>query len=192
MQVNDLIAEKKALRARFSALRASIPAAEKAALDAALCRAVATHETFLGCDLLLCYFPVRDEPDLTALYQLARERGVKTAFPRCIGKQMTFHLVQSEKELETGRFGIPTPPEGAPLAQCDAHTLCIVPALAAAKDGARLGYGGGFYDRFLEHFLGTAVLPIYSTLLCDALPREKTDLTIPYILTEKGELQHDA
>lgn len=192
MQVSDLIAEKKALRARFSALRASIPTAKKSAMDAALCRALAAHTSFLECDVLLCFFPVRDEPDLTALYRLARERGKKTAFPRCTGKQMTFHLVQSESELETGRFGIPTPPENAPLVACDTRTLCIVPALAAAKDGARLGYGGGFYDRFLEHFAGTAILPIYSALLCDALPREKTDLTIPYILTEKGETEYDA
>ena len=191
MQVNDVIAQKKQLRAHFSALRASTDKVEKTALDAALCREIAAHPAFLACDTLLCYFPVRDEPDLTALYQLARKRGKKTAFPRCVGTQMTFYTVDGEHELEPGRFGIPTPPEGAPIAVCDTRTLCIVPALSATTAGTRLGYGGGFYDRFLFGFSGTALLPIYSKLICDALPCEETDQRIPYILTEKGELRKD-
>ena len=192
MQVSDLTAEKKHLRAHFSALRASIPSDEKTALDAALCRAITEHPAFLACDTLLCFSPVRDEPDLTALYKLARERGIKTAFPRCVGTQMTFHVVQNESELLRGRFGIPTPQDGAPQVVCDTRTLCLLPALAVSKDGTRLGYGGGFYDRFLACFAGTSLLPIYSTLVCDALPREQTDITPAYILTEKGELTQHA
>ena len=188
MQETDLIAEKKHLRAHFSALRKALTTEEKTALDAALCRAVAAHKAFLSCDLLLCFFPVRDEPNFTALYELARKRGVKTAFPRCVGTQMTFHVIGDERELEAGRFGIPTPPESAPLAKCTARTLCLLPALSVAKDGTRLGYGGGFYDRFLEGFSGVTLLPIYSTLVCDALPREQTDIPATYILTEKGEI----
>lgn len=192
MQVSDILAQKKQLRAHFTALRAGIPAEQKAALDAALCREIAAHPAFLSCDELLCFFPVRDEPDFTALYQLARKRGVKTAFPRCVGTQMLFHVVESEDELEMGRFGIRAPREDAPLAALTARTLCLVPALAATKEGLRLGYGGGFYDRFLPDFSGTSLLPIYSTLICDALPREQTDCAADYILTEKGELTPNA
>ncbi len=192
MQVSDLITEKKALRAHYLALRAAMPAQEKAALDAALCREIAAHPAFLACDVLLCFFPVRDEPNFTALYQLARKRGVKTAFPRCVGTQMSFHVVKSEKELEAGRFGIKAPRENAPLAICTARTLCLVPALTATKDGLRLGYGGGFYDRFLPDFPGVSLLPIYSALLCDALLCEQTDQKTDHVLTEKGELTQDA
>ena len=188
MQKNDIIAEKRKLRAHFSALRAGIPAAQKLTLDAALCAQIAGHPTFLACDTLLCFFPVRDEPNLTALFELARKRGVKTAFPRCVGAQMTFHVLTGESELVAGRFGIPTPQENAPLATCTARTLCLLPALAVARDGTRLGYGGGFYDRFLTEFNGVTLLPIYSMLLCDALPSEQTDIPATHILTEKGEL----
>jgi 5-formyltetrahydrofolate cyclo-ligase len=137
--------------------------------------------------VLLCFSSVRDEPDFTALYHLARQRGIKTAFPRCTGTEMSFHIVKDECELETGRFGIPTPREDTPLAVCTEHTICLVPALAATKSGARLGYGGGFYDRFLPHFPGITLLPIYSALVCDTLPCEKTDQTVDFILTEKGD-----
>ena len=188
MQKNDIIAEKRKLRAHFSALRAGIPAAQKLTLDAALCAQIAGHPAFLACDTLLCFFPVRDEPNLTALFELARKRGVKTAFPHCVGTKMSFHVIAGANELEPGRFGIPTPQENAPLATCTARTLCLLPALAVARDGTRLGYGGGFYDRFLTEFNGVTLLPIYSMLLCDALPRERTDLPVSHILTEKGEM----
>lgn len=192
MQVSDILAAKKALRQKHRASRAEIPAAQKAAWDAALCREIAAHPAFRCCDVLLCFFPVRDEPDLTALYQLARERGVKTAFPRCADTQMTFHVVTDEQELVEGRFGIRAPREDAPLAALSARTLCLVPALAATKKGERLGYGGGFYDRFLPHFPGVSMLPIYSTLVCNTLPCEQTDRSVDHILTEKGELTQDA
>lgn len=188
MQVKELLSEKKQLRAHYLALRAAIPAAEKAALDAALCQAIAAHPAFLSCDTVLCFSPVRDEPNFIALFELARKRGVKTAFPRCKGTQMSFHVIESESALEPGRFGIPTPRESAPLAVCTARTLCLLPALSVARDGTRLGYGGGFYDRFLTDFPGVTLLPIYSTLVCDALPREQTDIPVSHILTEKGEI----
>ena len=191
MMPSRVIAEKKRLRAHFLAQRATIPAAERAVLDAALCRHIAAHPAFSACDTLLCFSPVRDEPDLTALYELARERGIKTAFPICTGVQMHFHTIAHAHELETGRFGIPTPPKDAPLAPIGAHTLCLVPALAASKKGERLGYGGGFYDRFLADFKGTSMLPIYAALTCDSLPHEDTDLAVSIILTEKGELLQD-
>ena len=192
MPLADIIAEKKRLRAHFLALRAQIPTAKKAALDAALCRSVAAHPAFAACDVLLCFAPVRDEPDLTDLYRLARELNKQTAFPRCTGTQMSFHTVASEDALEKGRFGIPTPKKEAPLAALGSRTLCLVPALSATRDGARLGYGGGFYDRFLESFPGISLLPLYSALVCDTLPLEPTDQVIRHILTEKGELPQDA
>ena len=191
MKDADILTEKKRLRAQYLARRAAISADRKLQLDAALCQRIATHKAFLHADMLLCFSPVRDEPDLTALFRLARERGVKTAFPRCTGTQMTFHTVQGEHELETGRFGIPTPPKSAPLATYSKRTLCLVPALAAAKNGMRLGYGGGFYDRFLSQFPGISLLAISGDFICDSLPVEPTDRAVDHILTEKGELLQD-
>ena len=192
MLTGDIIAEKKQLRTHYLALRAAIPDAEKRQLDVALCRAIAAHPAFLLCDTLLCFAAVRGEPDFSALYRLARERGLKTAFPRCEGTQMHFHLTQDEDELLAGRFGIPTPPADAPLASFTSRTLCLLPALAAAPDGTRLGYGGGFYDRFLVDFPGITLLPIYDLLLTKTLPAEPTDVRVSHILTQKGVICCDA
>ena len=177
--------DKAALRARCLSLRAALTPEEKAAADAALCAQIAAHPAFADADLLLAFSPVRGEPDLSPLFEIARKRGVKCAFPRCEGAQMLFY-VADPAELETGRFGIPAPRQSAPLARPTAATLCLLPALAAAPDGARLGYGGGYYDRFLQTFTGRTLLPVYQALLFPSLPVEPTDMRAEIIVTEKG------
>ena len=180
--------EKAALRAHFLALRNALDTQQKRVLDEALCREITNHSAFLQAELLLCYAPVRGEPNLTSVYQAALECGKRIAFPRCEGKQMTFHEIRDLSQLQAGRFGIPTPPEDTREVHTNAHTLCLLPALSATRQGVRLGYGGGFYDRFLPDFKGTALLAIYECLLTDDLPCEATDISADHILTEKGEL----
>ena len=189
---NPIKARKAALRAQYLQLRGSLSKAQKSAYDAALCRAVAEHPYFQNADLLLTFCAVRGEVDLSPLLQIARQRGIKTAFPRCEGTQMLFHVVQTQSELSAGRFGIPTPCADAPVARPTASTLCLLPALAATRDGLRLGYGGGFYDRFLADFKGHTILPLYELLLAPSLPSEPTDMRAEVMLTEKGVLKFHA
>ena len=100
---------------------------------------------------------------------------------------MRFLQYTAENALTPDRFGIAAPPSSAKEATPTAQTLCIVPGLAAGKDGARLGYGGGFYDRFLPTFQGTALFAVYEQFLFDTLPHEAHDHPLTYIITEKGE-----
>ena len=180
--------QKKELRADCKALRLAIPPEEKKAADAAILRTVTAHSAFLGADLILCFFPVRGEVDLTPIVELAAKRGIPVAFPRCEGTAMRFYIVKSTSELVLDRFGIPAPRSDAPAALATAKTLCLLPGLAAGQNGTRLGYGGGFYDRFLATFEGVSLFPIYDRLLFPTLPTEQTDKTVTYLVTEKGEI----
>ena len=185
----SVLQEKKALRATFKALREGLDTALRADAEKVICAAIAKSEAFLQCEVLYTFFPVRGEIDLTPLATLALSLGKKVAYPRCEGNEMRFYLCAPDA-LIPGRFGIPTPPETAPAAKPTPRSLCLVPALAAGEDGSRLGYGGGFYDRFLPHFQGVTVLPIYHVLTCPTLPQEATDAKPQLILTEKGVLYH--
>ncbi|MBQ3483814.1 MAG: 5-formyltetrahydrofolate cyclo-ligase [Clostridia bacterium] len=184
---NQAKEQKRALRAQCLAARAALPLKEKHALDAALCRVIAESAAFAHADLLLLFSPVRGEPDLTPLAALAVARGIPVAFPRTESKEMTFHIASPEDLTERDRFGIPVPYADAPLAHCTARTLCVLPGLAAGLDGTRLGYGGGFYDRFLATFKGSCLFPLYDFLVFPTLPFEDHDFRVAALVTEKGE-----
>lgn len=186
--MSTVLEEKKALRASCKELRLSIPSEEKMAADAAILHTVTAHSAFLDADLVLCFFPVRGEVDLTPIAQIAKERGIPVAFPRCEGADMRFYIVKDLGELAPDKFGIPAPRADAPVAIPTAKTLCLMPGLAAGRDGSRLGYGGGFYDRFLDTFDGITLFPIYERLLFPALPTESTDKSVTILVTEKGEI----
>ena len=105
---------------------------------------------------------------------------------------MRFLLYTGEGSLEKDRFGILAPASNAPELCPTEKTLCVMPGLAADKIGVRLGYGGGFYDRFLPRFAGKMLFPLYGDLVCDTLPHEACDFLLPKgsILTEKGALTY--
>ena len=186
MPMND----KKALRAALLAKRMAIPNEEKARLDAALVKNIAEHPAFISANALLSYLPIRGEPDLTPLLALAKSRDIPVYLPHCDKNGMRFLLYTGQADLIRDRFGILTPQSNAPEVTPTAHTLCLVPGLAAARDGTRLGYGGGFYDRFLPHFEGKVLFALYEQFVFDTLPRGIYDFLIDpqSIMTEKGAL----
>ncbi|MBE6581417.1 MAG: 5-formyltetrahydrofolate cyclo-ligase [Ruminococcaceae bacterium] len=181
-------AEKKALRHALLHARTSISKEEKKALDQALCRAIVAHGRFSGADAVLCYLPIRGEPDLTPLFEVAKAHDIPIFLPRCEGDSMRFLRYTVKSELTPDRFGIMAPPSTADEAMPTAQTLCIVPGLAAGRDGTRLGYGGGFYDRFLPRFEGFSLFAVYERFVLDTLPHEPHDHPLTHVITEKGEL----
>jgi len=178
--------EKKALRQRLLAERKAINGSEKAALDLALCTHVAQAEAFRQADLVLGFLPIRGEPDLTPLFDLARSLGKTVALPRCANGEMYFLAFSAETVCVPDQFGILAPPPDAPLVHGTKDTLCLLPGLAAGRDGTRLGYGGGFYDRFLTSFAGHTLFALYHRFLFPTLPTDFLYLPAEIITTEKG------
>lgn len=190
LSLTDPVIEKKRLRAKYLELRGALSLKEKQRMDEKLRQTVLALPEFQSCRCLLCYAPTRGEIDLLPLARQALSMGKKVAFPISHPEDctLTFHTVKNLDELVTGTYGIPEPPSSAPQSPNTPDTLCIVPALSFDREGYRLGYGKGYYDRFLPNFRGTAVGLIDSVFLCDRLPRNDTDRCVHRIITEKGEL----
>ncbi len=182
--------EKAALRKELLARRRAIGESEREALDAALIGHIAAHRYFLNADAILGFYPVRGEPDLTPLYRMAMARGVPVYLPRITEGEMTFYRYLEGEVLVSDEVRVPSPAPKGDTAKPTAETLCILPGLSADKGGVRLGYGGGFYDRFLPRFAGKVIFPLYSALLVEHLPAEPTDCPVACIITEKGESLH--
>lgn len=99
---------------------------------------------------------------------------------------MTAREISTLAQLQPGKFGIREPASSSPVVLPSEIDLCIVPCLCADPDGYRLGYGGGYYDRFLAQSTAYRIaLCAADRLLQTPLPREATDIPCDYILTER-------
>ena len=102
---------------------------------------------------------------------------------------MQYHLVSSLDELAQDSYGILEPPPENPIYDPEndlGSAVCFVPGLVYDKAGYRLGYGKGFYDRYLSHFSGCTLGVVYSDYILPTVPRGRFDVSVDILLTEKG------
>ena len=188
--MSDIKEEKRALRAKYKEKRRLISSDNKQNLDKTLCNAIIGLECFKRADTLLAFYPSFLEPDIRPVINEALLQNKKVAFPLCNVEShtMRFICVSSLDELRIGNYSIPEPPVDNEEYCAAANALCLVPALAFDKHGYRLGYGGGYYDRFLSDFNGTSVGMTYSEFINDSLPRGKFDIKTDIIISERGTI----
>ena len=195
---------KNELRAQLKALRAALPADERAAADAAIAARVFALAEFQNADIVLTYLSFDDEVDTRAIIREALRLGKTVALPRVTGKrEMRWFTVEGLDGLERSRFGIDEPPidearelrpavlsnayDVQPAAQPTARewAIAFVPGLTFDPYGYRLGYGGGFYDVFLTGFGGTSIgLCRASQISGEPLPHDAHDIPVDMVVTD--------
>ena len=178
-------AEKAALRKACLQARRAMTVPDSA--DARLCEAAFALISERDAQAILLWWPLPGEIDLRPLAERLWSAGRTLYFPRCgRDRRLTFHKADSPAALFPAAFGLLEPSEDAPRWPGNsAGALCLVPALAYAPSGHRLGYGGGYYDRFLA-----AHPTLYTLGLCrdrellPTLPRDPWDRPVHTLLTE--------
>ena len=179
--------QKKALRAHFRAVRASITPENRAEECREICARILQSDAYMEANSLLVYAALGDEIDLSAVSHDAWRQGKTVAYPRCLDREgrMSFFTVDSPERLIPGSFGIPEPDDSCPEWQGEGKALCILPALAVDADGHRLGYGKGYYDRFLSDFQGITMCAVLGVCQTDHLPHGEHDRAVQYIVNAK-------
>ena len=114
------------------------------------------------------------EVDTRRLIAYCLEKGIPVATPVSGDTELTFYFIKSADELSAGRYGIDEPTNRSAPAAADENSLCVVPALCADGTGLRLGYGKGYYDRYLSGFCGRSVIVCYSGFRME-VPTEQHD-----------------
>mgnify|MGYP002575152605 CR=1 FL=1 len=177
---------KAALRRVMKARIAALDAAYDKAAGEGIVRRLTAHPAWAAADSVFCYVGRRGEIDTRPLLRAALEAGKTLAVPLCMGPgMMQARAVRSLEELApAGPYGIPEPPAGAPEVPPQRLALCVLPCLAAAPDGTRLGYGGGYYDRYLEYYQGPAILVCPDRLLQPRVPVGLHDRRVRIVATE--------
>lgn len=180
--------EKKELRRHLRALRRSLSVEDRHAWDRALCERMITLPCYEKAKTILAYSPIADEPNLLPVVTHALAFGKTVAFPVCAPETctMAFRAVHSLDELAVGAYGICEPTEICTTVTDFHDALCLVPALAFDRRGFRIGYGKGYYDRFLATHTVDTLGATYSALIVDSLPCEPTDRAVSTLLTERG------
>ncbi len=179
--------DKKELRKLYKAIRNRISPNEKCCFDSRIFTFLINSDLYKNAENLLIYVSVNDEVDTLDIISYALSDGKKVAVPYCCDKKMKFLVIESFDDLCDGEFGIPTAdPEKCELIGSVSNTLCVVPGLSFDIYGNRLGYGGGFYDRFLAENPVDTVGLCYERCLSRSIPSDKYDIAIKYILTENG------
>ena len=170
---------KRALRRELIARRRQIPPEEKARADSDIFRQLLPLlDEASG---VFTYVSTDIEVDTRALIRHCLEKGIPVAVPVSGDVEIAFYFIGDEAELAKGRYGIDEPVDRSRPAEPDERTVCIVPALCADGSGLRLGYGKGYYDRFLRGFAGRSVIVCYEAFRQN-VPAEahdvKADMTI--------------
>ncbi|MGN0649692.1 MAG: 5-formyltetrahydrofolate cyclo-ligase [Oscillospiraceae bacterium] len=162
---------KKRLRRELKAKRAAMDLQAKSAADERVFRQLIPYVE--KASAVFCYVSTEIEVDTRRLLRFCFERGIPVAVPVSGDTELTFCRIHSFDDLAQGRYGILEPVVKTPV-QPDENTLCVVPALCADGEGLRLGYGKGYYDRFLSGFNGTSVIVCYEAFRME-VPTEPHD-----------------
>ncbi len=184
---------KNELRQKYRALRDSFGEEFIEKVSQNTCKNLATSKEFINADTILLYYPIRNEISPLPLFEICLKMGKTVAFPVCQTENSTliFKKVNSLDALARSIFGLSEPNDDCEAITPTEKTLCITPAIAFSRDGYRLGYGKGYYDRFLQNFNGISVGFSYSELVFDQIPHDKHDISLDMIITE-SEVLHIA
>jgi 5-formyltetrahydrofolate cyclo-ligase len=180
---------KQALRQQCKRIRASLGDEQRQRASEAISARLEAWDIYQRSEVILTYMPMRGEVDLRSLF--TRQPEKRWILPRIIpaeNHRMAFHPYDPAR-LVIHSYGMAEPASSLPEIKPTEIQLVLVPGLAYDRSGWRLGYGGGYYDRFLKTFEGLSVGITYQTLLLDSIPHHAHDVPMLWIATEQ-ELIH--
>lgn len=188
MPIEDIRALKKRLREEYRGKRTALTPTEKEERDQRVAQTVRSLWQYRDNELILVYVSTPIEVDTHRIIEQALADGKQVAVPYCIPdtRDMEFYRITSLEDLAPGSFGVLEPtPSPETLVRDLSKGLCLIPAFCYDFSGYRLGYGKGYYDRFLARFGGNMIGICYSDCIRHRLPHGRFDRAVELIVTEK-------
>ena len=197
---NRISVDKKELRDTIILQRRAIPTEEYTKRSKRIVHHILSLEEIHNANVLHVFWPItrNREVDIRPLISAFQKMGRQIVLPYVLsfssGKhespRLEHRVFTGETNLRANRWDVyePTNEEKIPLSAFDA---VIVPALAVDHLGFRLGYGKGYYDEFLAEVQCPTICPVYDAFLVDTLPRDKHDVAVSIVVSEKAVLRID-
>ena len=187
MPIEDIRRLKARLREQYRAVRTDMEPEFRKDCDRRIAERVRKLWQYRNCRQVLVYVSTPIEVDTHQIINQALADGKRVAVPRCIPgtRQMEFYYIRSLEDLSTGTFGVLEPePKSENLVTDYAQSLCIIPAFCYDFSGYRLGYGKGYYDRFLAGYEGDRIGICFSACIRRRLPHGRFDRPAQLLITE--------
>lgn len=179
---------KSEIREKYLKFRENIPAEERKKAEERIVARLIESSLFRDSRCIYIYVSFRDEADTRRIIVEALRQKKRVAAPRVRGKHMMeFCFVKSMADLRPGVFGIPEPGPWCPKAPHPGEDiLMVMPGIAFDRTGTRIGYGGGFYDAYLEKDVKcTCAALAFSGQITEELPADSHDVRVRYIFTDR-------
>lgn len=176
-------AARKAAKEKINAL----PAEYKEAADAEIAKKIISLPEYKSAETVFCFVSMPGEINTRPVIINALDAGKTVCVPKCSDKPGIMHCfeIKSYDDLEAGKFGIREPKKGCRLVPPDEIDFAVVPCCAAGRSGQRLGFGGGYYDRYLEHADFPRALICRERIMLDEVPEDEHDLRFGIVISEE-------
>ena len=174
--------DKQALRKEIRDKKRAMTEAEIVAASQRLAELFVASEAYRHAKTIYGYLPYNQEVRTVPMLEQALADGKRVAVPKCYGDEMRFIYLEDLSQVEKGYCGIPEPIADEPIAE-DETALVLMPGLAFDPQGHRMGYGGGFYDKFLEKEPNHPTIALcYEFQMLEHLETEAHDIPVDTVL----------
>ncbi len=174
--------DKKELRRSIREQKRAMTEEEITSRSEKLGQLFAASEAYKNAKTIYGYLPYNQEVRTVPMLEQAMRDGKRVAVPKCYGDEMKFIFMEDLSQVEKGYANIPEPIADGPVADDDT-ALVLMPGLAFDPEGHRIGYGGGFYDKFLAAEPNHPTLALcYEFQMLPNLETEEHDIPVDYVL----------
>ena len=165
----------------------AIPREQKQAMDQVLTEHFLHHPFYQEAKVIATYLSFPHEFQTQELIEQALKDGKKVLIPKTYPKGRMDFVVYDPQQLVKTSFGLLEPQGDLEVVDASQIDLIHVPGLAFTREGYRIGYGGGYYDRYLKHFTGHTLSTIYPCQIRDFIP-EDHDIPVQEVLIDERNL----
>ena len=178
---------KSELRKQVLQEMKALPRQQKQPMDQALTHQFLKHPFYQEAKVIATYLSFPHEFQTQELIEQALKDGKKVLIPKTYSKGRMDFVVYDPQQLVKTSFGLLEPQGDLEVVDASQIDLIHVPGLAFTREGYRIGYGGGYYDRYLEHFTGHTLSTVYPCQIRDFIP-EDHDIPVQEVLIDERNL----
>lgn len=189
MKIFSTYSEKKQLRRKILIMASNLDKNYKRKSSKSITDLVLSTSSYKEAQIIFCFVGMENEVDTRPIIEDALSIGKRVAVPLVVSKGiMEAKEIFSLEELSPSSYGILEPKSENLTIEATEIDLGLVPCVSCSHQGVRLGYGGGFYDRYMQEASFSRMCLCYEKLTNEEIPKSRFDLTMDYLVTEIGIL----